>query len=249
MFPDTSFEDFLASVSAEGTSGGKRTAVEEYLRTLAYPVFETESTVVLLYRGDAEGVGIVGDMTDWIDEVPFQRIPGTDLFWFRGVYEPDARLEYVLMVSGEGVPIADPLNPCAVNGFVLNSELAMPRYRRHPVFAPYIDGRKGGYELVQEHTIPAGVLPYPHTVHIYTPPGYTRGGNHYPCVYFQDGRDYIEYGITPCILQTLIEEGEIGPVIGVFVTPPNLHLPEVPNRTTEYGMNPEYVRFVADELR
>jgi enterochelin esterase family protein len=247
MADDQPFARFLEH-AAEGTPDARRGIVDEYLRRVAYPVFEDDSTVVLLYRGDVEGVSLIGDMTEWIEAIPFRRIPGTDLFWFRGTYEPDARLEYVLQLSGRDALIADPLNPHAVNGFVLNSELAMPRYRRRPVFDPFLDGRKGGYELLQEFVVPAGVLPYPHRVHVYTPPGYASGDQSHSCVYFQDGRDYIEYGIAPLVLQTLIEGGGIAPVIGVFVTPPNLHLPETPNRTTEYGMNGEYVAFFTEEL-
>jgi len=219
------------------------------MESLEYPLFEDDTTVVLLYRGPADAVQIIGDMTEWINAVSFTRIPGTDLFWYRGQFEPDARLEYLLQTSGGGEAFADPLNPDAVHGFVLNSELAMPQYRRHAVFDPYRDGRTGGFELLREAVIPAGILPYPHTIHIYTPTAYNDERRRFPCVYFQDGRDYIEYGIAPHVLHALIEAGRIEPVIGVFVTPPNLHLPVTPNRTTEYGMHPDYVTFFADELR
>ena len=46
----------------------------------------------------------------------------------------------------------------------------------------------------------------------------------------------------------MIESGEIVPVIAVFVTPPNRHQPDIPNRTTEYGLNPDFARFMAEEL-
>jgi enterochelin esterase family protein len=249
MFRDRSFEFFLERVTKATDPDARGRLVDEYLRALTYPVFEDETTVVLLHRARTNAVRIVGDMTDWLDSISFVRIPETDLYWFRGTYEPEARLEYVFYTSDAGAPVTDPLNQYAVNGFVLNSELAMPRYCRHPVFDAYRDGRKGGFALLRDYTIPAGALPYPHTVHVCTPPGYDGGQDRYPCVYFQDGRDYIEYGVAPSVLRTLIESGTIPPVIGIFVTPPNLHLPQTPNRTTEYGMNPDYVTFVAQELR
>src|SRR5690606_4942596 len=37
-------------------------------------------------------------------------------------------------------------------------------------------------------------------------------------------------------------------LIAVFVTPPNLHKPKIPNRMTEYGMNDNYVKFFTEEL-
>ncbi len=244
-----SFVGFRNAVAEIAAPEAKRRLVDGYLKDLEYPVFEGDSSVILLYRGRADAVHIAGDMTHWVESLPFTRISGTDLFWFRGTYEPDARLEYVLQVSGAEAPITDPLNPYAVHGFVLNSELAMPRYRRHRMFEPYKDGRKGGFELLHEYTLPAGVLPYSHTIHVYTPPEYTQMERRFPCVYFQDGRDYIEYGIAPLVLHTLIQSGRIEPLIGVFVTPPNLHLPQTPNRTNEYGMSAEYVEFFTEELR
>ncbi len=236
-------------MSAAPSSDARRRIIDDYLADRAYPVFEDENTVLLLYRGEVDGVSLIGDMTDWIDQVPFTRVPETDLFWFRGHYESDARLEYVLRTSGSETLCVDPLNPYRVNGFVLNAELAMPHYRRQPVFEHYRDGRTGGYELLREYTLPAGALSYPHTIHLYLPPDYDAQTERYPCVYFQDGRDYIEYGIAPLVLHTLVTHRLIPPVVGVFVTPPNLHLPQKPNRTTEYGMNAAYVAFFTGELR
>jgi len=222
--------------------------IDRLLAGISYPLFEDERTPLLLFRGDGEGVGLIGDMTDWIDVLPFERISGTDLFFFRGSYEPDARLEYLISPAGTRDPIADPLNPYGVYGFVLNSELAMPEYKRDPVFSPYLNGRKGGLESLVEWEAPRGVLPYPHRIHVYLPPGYQTSPGEYPSVYFQDGLDYIEYGITPKLLDLLIAERKIAPVIAVFVTPPNFHQPEIPNRTTEYGMNDAYIEFFAGEL-
>lgn len=223
-------------------------AIDNFLRKARYPVAETETTAVLLYRGDAESVGLIGDMTDWVDVVPMQRISGTDLFFYRGTFEPDARLEYALHPEGQPGPSRDPLNPYGVQSFFVNSELAMPGYRRNPIFNPYLDGRKAGYELVRTETVGPGALPYPHTIHVYLPPGYDAAHSDLPAVYLQDGSAYIENGAAPVVLESLIWSGAIEPVIGVFVTPPNMNLPAEPNRITEYGMNDEYVRFFTEEL-
>jgi len=241
-------------------------AIDGLLTGIRNPLFEDERTAILLYRGDVDGVGLIGDMTDWVDVLPFERVPGTDLFFHRGSYEPTARLEYLLQPAGTSAPtatfvppgaqtplgtpapIADPLNPFGVYGFVLNSELAMPGYVRDPVFTPYLTGRKGGHESLVEWESPAGILPYPHRIHVYLPPGYHASSEEFPSAYFQDGLDYIEYGITPRLLDALIKGGEIPPLIAVFVTPPNFHQPEIPSRMTEYGMNDAYIEFFAGEL-
>lgn len=215
---------------------------------MRYPIIEDESTAILLYRGERRSVGLIGDMTDWVDVTPFERIEGTDL-WFAPVRcEPDARLEYVLMLDDDPTPSTDPLNRRGVRGFVLNSELAMPRYSRRGVFDPYLDGREGGLELVRESRLPAGALPYAHTVHVFLPPGYDASSSGFPTAYFQDGHAYLAAGVTPFALDRLMRDGTIAPLIGVFVTPPNTDVPAVPNRMTEYGMNDDYIGFFCDEL-
>ena len=70
----------------------------------------------------------------------------------------------------------------------------------------------------------------------------------YPTVYFHDGPDYIRFALASYSINRLITEKKIEPCIAVFVTPPNLHQPEEPNRSTEYGMNDDYVKFFCDEL-
>jgi enterochelin esterase family protein len=124
----------------------------------------------------------------------------------------------------------------------------MPHYRRREVFDLFLDGREGGLELVRRIQLPAGALPYAHTVHVYLPPGYDASSFRFPAVYFQDGHAYLANGFTSHVLDRLIREGRIPPLVGVFVTPPNIDVPEVPNRMTEYGMNDDYIAFFCDEL-
>jgi len=90
-------------------------------------------------------------------------------------------------------------------------------------------------------------LPYHHEVHVYLPSDYSSNTK-YPTVYFHDGHDYIRFGLAAYSINRLIVEKYIEPCIAVFVTPPNLHQPVEPNRSTEYGMNDDYVKFFCDEL-
>jgi enterochelin esterase-like enzyme len=247
----TFFQDYFNKINNSDSNKKKQTLADELMSQLNktnYPIFENDSTVVLLYKGNVEKVGIIGDMTDWVDLVPFIKIEGTDLFYYCASFEPTARLEYWLMFSKDGYPFTDSLNRYkSLNGLGELSELAMPGYVRHPFFKEYEEGKKGDYSRVQEMTVPVGVLPYEHTIHVYLPPDYNKKIK-YPVVYFQDGRDYIEYAEVPLVLDELINQKKITPVIAIFVTPPNLHQPKVPNRMTEYGMNDDYVQFFVDEL-
>jgi enterochelin esterase-like enzyme len=246
---DTSFYSFLNTV--EKTDKSKRQLIADgFIESIKdnYPIFENDKTAVLLFKGDVPNVSLIGDMTNWASSIPMKRIEGTDLFYFRGVYEHEARLEYLFELSKDEFPLVDSLNPYkSLNGFGELSELAMPGYKRHPVFKDYENGRKGSLAGLQELQISSGTLGYDHTVHVYLPPDYDSS-REYPSIYFQDGKDYIEFAIVPHVLNELIQQGQIQPLIAVFVTPPNLHQPAMPNRMTEYGMNDDYVSFFVKEL-
>lgn len=245
------FDRFLEDVAAAPSAArpGLVDAFVEAVRAAGAPLVEGDSGVVFVHRSAADEVALLGDMTYGGDPVPMARVPGTDLFYHRATFEPEARLEYRFL-GPEDAPfgVADPLNPHQIlSGIGPFSELAMPGYAYPEVFADVRDGTPGGYERVAAHELPPGALPYPHEVHVYTPPGYD-GETAYPALYLQDGRDYIEFAHVPAVLDALIEAGEIEPILAVFVTPPNRFQPEAPNRTTEYGMNDAYVAFFADEL-
>jgi len=209
------------------------------------PLIEDDSQAVFLYRGDASEVFLFGDMTNWLEKKAFTRLAGTDLFYLKEVYSPVARLQYWLMIDDQDMPVLDPSNPNRIgNGLGLMSELTMPAYIRDPLFAPFADGGEGSLDGLHAHTLPAGRLSYEHNIHVFKP----EGIGPFPVVYFQDGLDYLRFAHAPAVLKNLIEKGGIPPCIGVFVTPPNLHLNKVPNRSTEYGLNDDYVIFFCDEL-
>jgi len=153
------------------------------------------------------------------------------------------------MIDENQYPIIDPLNEFIVrNGLGEISELAMPKYKRHPLFNNYIHSEIGRSEQLEEYKLSSNFLTYDHVIHVYLPPGYQESDKKYPVVYFQDGKDYIEFAVVPHILDSMIKDKLIEPVIAVFVTPPNLHQPKEPNRSTEYGLNDAYVDFFVSEL-
>ncbi len=220
----------------------------QYVKDTGYPLRENDKTDVLFYFGDSAKVEVIGDMTNWEYGIPMVKIKDTNLFYLKVSYESTARLEYWMRFNEKDFPFTDPLNPYkSLNGFGEISELAMPRYERHHYFNEFIYGKKGSYDSLKELEIPSNILSYSHTIHIYTPPNYGTSKK-YPTVYFQDGRDYIEFAMAKHTLDELINSKIIQPVIAVFVTPPNLHQPKVPNRMTEYGLNDDYMNFFVDEL-
>lgn len=251
QFNNTIFIEFQRKIESLENPLDRQIAANELIqkcRESNYPIFENDSTVVLLYQGNDTSVFIDGDMNYWDEFIAMEKIPGTDLFYKRFVFEPDARLEYGYAVSREGMLFPDPLNPYKVlNGFGPFSELAMPQYKRHPIFEPFIYGRKSDLSRVIKLVHQSEILGYPHDVFIYLPPDYSENKK-YPALYLQDGRDYIEFSHIPVVLDGLITSGKIKPLIAVFVQPPNRFKPDMPNRVTEYGLNDDYIRFFCDEL-
>ncbi len=230
----------------------KQNQVDQFVKNLKeseYPIFESDTSVVLLYQTDEDSAFILGDMANWQGYLPMKKIENTNLFYFRDHYEPTARLEYWVSTDRNGLAGVDPINKYKVlNGFGPMSELAMPKYKRHSYFNDYIFGKTGSTDLVDPVEIPAGILPYPHQLHVYVPPEYEKSEQRYPVVYIQDGIDYVEFAQSPVIINKLILEKKIEPIVAVFITPPNRLLPGPPNRMTEYGLSDEYVKFIANEL-
>jgi enterochelin esterase family protein len=216
------------------------------LESQNYPLFESNSKVVLVYKGKAETVSLLSDITGWTNPIPFAKINGFDLFYLNLQLEPDARIQYLLLIDGN--PICDPSNKFkCLHGLGDMSELAMPKYERHPYLQDFLYGKQGSYEGLTKYILPTGALPYEHEVYVYLPQAYNRDIS-YPTIYFNDGPDYIRFGLATNSLNRLINDGLINPCIAIFITPPNLHQPAEPNRSTEYGLNDDYVKFFCDEL-
>lgn len=210
-----------------------------------YPFYDGDSKVVLTYRGSANKVEFLSDLTGWTAPINFIK-NDTDLFHLKLELEPDARIQYLLLVDGN--PIVDPSNKYqSLHGLGAMSELAMPLYERHPYFDGFLFGEEGDFNDLKKHMLPSGVLPYGHEVYVWLPPNYDVKVD-YPVVYFHDGPDYIRFGLAAYTINRLIAENKIKPCIAVFVTPPNLHKEYEPNRSTEYGLNDDYVSFFCDEL-
>jgi len=251
IFNQNNFEGLSDSLENwNALTGENRESLLEYILSSLvrqnYPFYESESKIVLVYKGKAQTVELLSDITGWTDQIRFKQVGGSDLFYLKIELEPDARIQYLLVVDGNA--IVDPANKFkSLHGLGAMSELAMPNYERHPYLNEFLFGSEGSYDDLVRHILPFGVLRYDHEVHIYLPPEYSAKMK-YPTVYFHDGADYIRFALAPYSINRLITGKKIEPCIAVFVTPPNLHQPEEPNRSTEYGMNEDYVKFFCDEL-
>ena len=177
------------------------------------PLIFGDNVAVFLYRGQAQQVAIQGDfMTEYL------KLGETDLWGFIIQFEPDARLEYQILLNSNK-PILDPLNPLTEKGGLSTSSVVrMPRYV-FPVFSLRNEGIAHG-TFSQNFTITSQSLGYDVNYRVYTPAGYETL-DHLPVIYVMDGQDFANPGMGAMIniLDSLIADDRIKPVIAVFIDP------------------------------
>ncbi len=201
------------------------------------PYIENDSTVIIVYAGNAKSPVIAGDFTGWAPSVAMTGINGTNFFYLTLHFEADARLEYKFVIDGNW--ILDPKNPYTFTGGTgVNSEFKMPAYVVSPEISWVQDIPHG---IVHDTSFFSKELKNTRPVKIYLPPGYTMQ-KQYPVIVFHDGIEYVTLANIINILNYLIAHHEIEPVIGVFVPP-------VDRGNEYYGSKKNaYTAFIVKEL-
>lgn len=232
------FESLLADLQT-ARPDEKQDLINRYLGQLPAAPIATGDRAIFLWRGAADQVQLVGDMNNWqLDNAPsLQRIEGTDLWYLPAEYEAEARLDYRFVIDGRDWRL-DPLNPRTMTSPTgPNSELAMPDYETPPELAP--DAAPVPAGNLTSHTLDSEALNQTRTFFVYVPPGQVVGQK-LPSTYVQNGSDYLNLVNAPAILDRLIAQRRIPPLVTVFVPP-------IDGRN-EYTLNDAYTRFLADEL-
>jgi len=220
----------------------KQAIIDSFMNaTTSFPTIEENTVAYYIYQGGTGSVTVPGDANGWNpDAFPMTKLDGT-IFWYReAVFEPDARLDYKFVLNGT-TWILDPLNPNHVSGgFGPNSELAMPEY----VQPPEIQFNAGiPHGSIHTFSFTSTNLGNTRTIKVYTPPGYeSHPEYYYPVILFHDGLEYLTLGSANNIIDYLLNEGKINPIIAVFVPPVN--------RDDEYAWNltQQFESFIIEEL-
>lgn len=176
-----------------------------------------------------------------LDRAPkLERIHPTGPYALHLVLPPKSRVEYTFGINyldGGSEIITDPLNPRkAWCPYGPKSVVTTGNYQNPPwsVRRPEIDR---GY--IEEFTIPSVVMNDDRKVLIYNPAEYPpRGG--YPILLVYDGTDYMYYSDLIEVLDNLIFDGLVQPLL-VALTIPH-------NRNEEYSCTPRHPAFIAEEL-
>jgi enterochelin esterase-like enzyme len=218
-----SFTSFVSSL--ERTAEPKRNDdVQRYIsRVRTFPVVERDSVLHFVYYGRAGSVLLNGNLQRWNDPDTMHRIDcgGNSFFYRTYVLPSDARLDYQFMVDGS-VQL-DPLNPNVTpSGFGPHSEVRMPKFVPSPYRVPDDSVPRGTFAEVDlfrylnpplsRYTI------FRRQIKVYLPHGYEELSD-LPVVYINDGFDAISFADMPTILDNLIAQKKIVPVIAVFIPP------------------------------
>lgn len=233
-----SFLDRIFSVPA----GNRQAIADSFLATISsFPFIEENTIAYFIYTGTANQITVPGDANGWItDAFPMTNISGTNL-WYRGqTFESDARLDYKFVLNGSSW-ILDPRNPkTCTGGYGPNSELSMPDYVYPPEINYYPTIPHGA---IFDTTFYSVNLNNSRTIKVYLPPGYDPNSTRtYPVILFHDGLEFISLGFANNIIDYLLSQGKIDPVIAVFVPPVD--------RDNEYAFTKtqQFSQFIIDEL-
>lgn len=203
------------------------------------------NNAVFLYRSQNE-VTWNGDFNNW-GNTPFlfaERLSGTDLWVAKVNFPRDARLDYKIVDGKEW--ILDPNNPHTQwSGYGVNSELRMPDYRKDEETRPRPDIAKG--ELSGHLHIPSEFLGDTIQYNVYLPHAYNPADAKLPVIYVTDGHEYShpDLGNMITVLDNLIFDQKIPPVIAVFVSP---IVNGVNRRMEYYVLNAPFAEFMVKEL-
>lgn len=253
----TSMSDFnglLDSLVSLSDSSERETRIKtlwDSLKANHQIPFVFDDSVVFLYKSSVQTVEWAGDFNGWNPATSGwsgERIANSQLFRLKKKFPKDARLDYKIVANTNW--ILDPANTFQqYSGFGPNSELRMPDwvFPKETVLAEgVVKGSLGANQIISSGSENLG---YQVQYKVYLPFNYSEKEN-LPVIYVTDGHEYADsrLGAMINILDNLIFQQKIEPIIAVFIDPRNPANLSQNRRMDEYRANIRFANFVADEL-
>lgn len=225
----------------------RNAAIEQFVASKGgTPIVENQTRLIFLAKDkDGHAPRIVGDFNGWATTPQGYdtaigttvRLEGSSWSYLESTSYTNARLEYGFLFDKEYT--SDPMNPRIVQAFAgPRSEVRMPFFVAQPEVDELGSAPKGA--LIAE-SFDSRSLGGKRRVWFYLPPGYEAATDAlFPVVYVLDGANYVEKMDVPKVLDHLIANKSIPPVIAVFSEPAD--------RQEEYSRNPKWRAFIANEL-
>jgi enterochelin esterase-like enzyme len=206
--------------------------------------------VIFFYKGKADQVSWSGSFNKWSNPgLVGSRIGQTDLWLAYTEFPQASRAEYKIILNGKDW-IVDPENQhTTFSGLTgANNVVALEGFSVSDDSDRRNDISHGS--LTDNLTINSKALGYEINYRVYLPAGFENMGK-LPAIYVLDGNDFSDdrMGALPNILDNLIADKRINPVMAVFIDarePGNL---QKNRREDEFLVHPvEHASFIADEL-
>ncbi|GLV61174.1 hypothetical protein KDH_79900 [Dictyobacter sp. S3.2.2.5] len=206
------------------------------------PGDEVHRLVTFLWKdpGETHNVVIIRGPTRWGDFAKNQmvRLPETNVWYKTYQVRSDMRTTYQLSLNDSLVPLdevedwkartatfqVDPLNP---HRYVFPQDedtpevpesvvsiLELPHAPAQPWISPRTDVAQGNVEM---HHFHSALLNNTRRVWVYTPPGYTGSNEPYGLLLLFDGFAYLRAIPTPTILDNLLHEHRLPPLVAVLL--------------------------------
>ena len=250
----------MAALSTEVADGGTTETFWQEVTRRGTPLVEQggDGHIILTFlaRGARHNVRLVGAPSG--DHEWLQRLGDSDV-WFKSFEVPaDTRLSYKLAPDVPDLPgnrrerrmallataAADPLNHVpwpadAPDAYNQDSTLELPGAPLQPGLTP----RDVPSGTLSEVRLASRRLGNTRTITIYTPPGFDPKDPRNVLLIVFDARAYLTKVPTPTILDNLIAEGRLPPVVAVFVSEI-----DPPTRSRELPGNDAFADFVAGEV-
>lgn len=231
------------------------TEIEAHGTPLIEPQSGDEVLLTFLWKGDVNNVRLLGAPYD--GHAHLSRMENSKT-WYKSYRVPkDFRLSYQVapnmprLESPQGweqrrailaTLQADPnnLNPLPVpeEGRVYSTIES-----GNPPSAHWLDGAVSQQGKLTHHTFSSELLDNSRKLSIYRPFNDQKLNADTPLLILFDGDAFLDKGLTPFVLDALIEAGELAPMRAVFVNNPSRKL-----RGTELPPNPEFAKMMATEL-
>ncbi len=211
----------------------------QVLKAVGSPMIDGSSVHFVYYDPEARQVAVTGEFNQWDRRgTPLLPLGKTGIFYRTMDFQGPVRVEYKLIVDGEWE--LDPFCPNSIDNGIgeKNSSFVVGDLRDPPELEVSASVPHGH---VQEFEFDSDVLHNKRHVYVYLPPGYDdRVNERFPVLYVHDGGEYLTRARLPTILDNLIHNQEIPPLMAVMVDPID--------RIREYWANEDYGRFTETEL-
>jgi enterochelin esterase family protein len=211
----------------------------QVLKAVGTPMIDNASVHFIYYNPEAQQVAVTGEFNQWDRRgTPLFPLGDTGIFYRTLDFQGPVRVEYKVIADGQW--ILDPLCPNKIdngigeqNSFFVVGDLQDPPELEEVASIPH--GRVLEFEFESE------ILHNRRRVYVYLPPRYAeRANERFATLYVHDGGEYLTRARLPIILDNLIHNQDIPPLIAVMVDPVD--------RIREYWANDEYARFTETEL-